>query len=354
MSKQVRVTVILLSIFGGVWIQHARAAESNAKRAFALMVGDKAPALSISKWVKGEAVAEFVKGKVYVVEFWATWCPPCIQSIPHLTELQKKYKEKGLTVIGATALDSRGNTLARVEGMVEAKGKDMGYTVAWDKGRETAEAYMRAAGKQGLPSAFVVNQDGRIAFIGHPMEMGAVVDEVVSGKHDLKAAEALYTVRLLVERAKRTRNWADALEGIDSLIGKDESRNSELVLQKFQILLFSTKEYDKAYAVGRVLTSKYLKDDAQMLNRIAWTLLDNKGIKKRDPDLALEAAQRANELTKGAESSILDTLAYAYYHKGDAKKALELQKIAIEKAGASTKKQLQGRLKLYEEKVGEG
>ena len=45
MSKQVRVTVILLSIFGGVWIQHARAAESNAKRAFALMVGDKAPAL---------------------------------------------------------------------------------------------------------------------------------------------------------------------------------------------------------------------------------------------------------------------------------------------------------------------
>jgi hypothetical protein len=62
-----------------------------------------------------------------------------------------------------------------------------------------------------------------------------------------------------------------------------------------------------------------------MLTAIAWTILDNKRIEKRDPDLALEAAKRANEITNGAKSDVLDTLAYAYYHKGDAKKALELQ-----------------------------
>ena len=60
-----------------------------------LQIGDAAPELKVEKWVKGDPVTTFEKGKVYVVEFWATWCPPCIKSIPHLTELQKQYKEKG-------------------------------------------------------------------------------------------------------------------------------------------------------------------------------------------------------------------------------------------------------------------
>src|SRR6476661_7319275 len=58
----------------------------------ALVVGDPAPKITVSKWVKGTPVANFEKGKLYVVEFWATWCGPCKVSIPHLTELAKQYK----------------------------------------------------------------------------------------------------------------------------------------------------------------------------------------------------------------------------------------------------------------------
>jgi len=353
MSKQVRVTVVLLSFFGGAWAQNGEAAELSQRKPFALMVGDKAPALSIAKWVKGNPVKEFVKGKVYVLEFWGTWCGPCIKSMPHLTKLQKKYKDKGLIVIGAASSGQR-DSLQTVERMVAAKGEVIGYSVAWDKGQETNNAYMRASGQRGIPSSFVVNQDGRVAYIGHPMGMDAVLDEIISGKHDLKAAEALYNVQLLIKRASRTRDWARVLKSIDSVMGNNKSSDSELALHKFEILLFRTKEYDKAYAVGRKLTSIYLKDDAQKLNAIAWTILDNKRIEKRDPDLALEAAKRANELTDGAEAAVLDTLAYAYYHKGNAKKALELQKRAIEKVGDAGRNQLeklQKRLKLYEEKA---
>src|SRR5262245_45990939 len=71
-----------------------------------LKIGDKAPALAIDKWVKGTPVKAFEPGKTYVVEFWATWCGPCVATMPHISELQSKYKDK-VTFIGVNVWEDQ-------------------------------------------------------------------------------------------------------------------------------------------------------------------------------------------------------------------------------------------------------
>ncbi len=135
-----------------------------------LKVGDAAPAIMIDAWLAGNEVKAFERGRVYAVEFWATWCPPCIDSIPHLTKLQKDHK--GLTVIGVAASE-RGEgdaRLAKLRAFIKDQGPKMAYTVAFDGDREMAKGWLEAARKGSIPTSFVVDAEGVIAFIGHPMD----------------------------------------------------------------------------------------------------------------------------------------------------------------------------------------
>src|SRR6188474_2891254 len=80
-------------------------------------LGETAAPLEISEWVKGDAIdLATAKGKkVLVVEFWATWCGPCRTSIPHLTEMQKKFEKRGVVFVGVSD-----ETSAKVKPFVEA------------------------------------------------------------------------------------------------------------------------------------------------------------------------------------------------------------------------------------------
>src|SRR6218665_809533 len=68
--------------------------KSSAQQTNNLTIGDQAPQLKYGKWIKGEPVTSLTGDQLYVLEFWATWCVPCIQAMPHLTKLQKEYKDK--------------------------------------------------------------------------------------------------------------------------------------------------------------------------------------------------------------------------------------------------------------------
>jgi len=70
-----------------------------------LKIGDPAPTLQVAKWVQGEPVEGFARGKACIVEFWGVYCGPCRTVIPHLNELQRKYQDKGLVVIGQDVME---------------------------------------------------------------------------------------------------------------------------------------------------------------------------------------------------------------------------------------------------------
>jgi thiol-disulfide isomerase/thioredoxin len=128
-------------------------------------VGKELPALGVQYLDP----APELKGKPAIVEFWATWCPPCRKSIPHLNEINSKYKAKGLNIIGISDEDQP--TVEKFR-----KTLPMEYTVALDKGGELAQKF----GITGIPQAFIVDKSGKIVWQGHPMELKeSTIEEVL-------------------------------------------------------------------------------------------------------------------------------------------------------------------------------
>jgi thiol-disulfide isomerase/thioredoxin len=145
-------------------VELKRASMAALQAAKAAKIGDPAAPLKIKEWLKGKPVDLSDREKIYVVEFWATWCGPCRVSIPHLTEMQKKFADKGVVFVGIS--DEKPSV---VKPFIEKMGERMDYVVACDDERQTYSGYMEAYGRNGIPSAFIVDKEGKVAWAGHPM-----------------------------------------------------------------------------------------------------------------------------------------------------------------------------------------
>jgi thiol-disulfide isomerase/thioredoxin len=305
-----------------------------------LSVGDPAPKLQVKEFVKGEPVKKLEKDKLYVVEFWATWCGPCRESIPHLTKLQKEHKD--VVFIGVSVSEQ---DFDKVKPFVQEMGDLMDYRVAIDAVPEgkTAEdgamnkTWMEAAEQSGIPTAFVVDKDGKIAWIGHPGRIDKPLKLIAAGKWDAKAEKAraakLKTVAEKIKEAVEGDDQKGALATLDEAVKDDPKMEESLGRTKFQLLL-EAGNVAKAADYGRRLTDEVFKDDAEELNDLAWSVVDPKVVDDKKPDpkvvrVALAAATRAVALTQSKDASLLDTLANAHFVNGDVNKAIEMQAKAL-------------------------
>jgi thiol-disulfide isomerase/thioredoxin len=381
-------------------------------------LGDPAPALQIAEWVKGKPV-DLAAGKgktIFVVEFWATWCPPCRTSIPHLTGLQKKFKAQNVVFIGVS-----NEKAATVKIFVDKMGDQMDYAVAVDQDNKTSAGYMEAFGINGIPHAFIVDQQARIVWSGHPMgELEKSLSQLVEGKYDLgvakKRAYAQKKMQEFFELAAKGEDDAQVnalgkeLEKLDQEVGgllpnqpfetaklKKTARFQSLIAQ-YQRALLQDNDAAKAEDLGKQLQSfapegfkledfkatlqlrKLFVDyyqaasgqsddakleelskklaatpakNAMMLNDIAWALLTDQKIKKRDLPLALKLARAAYDASEGKEAAIVDTYARAMFDNGKMDEAIQLQKKAVELCKDDTQRAvLEKNLKEFQEKAG--
>jgi thiol-disulfide isomerase/thioredoxin len=311
--------------------------------------GDPAPPLTIDTWLKGEPVPQLKKGHPYIVEFWATWCGPCRQTIPHLTTLQKKYGDR-MTIIGISSGERRG--LADAKPFVEQMGAKMDYTVAYDAGPTNA-AWMQAAGQSGIPTAFVVDREGRIAWIGHPMGgLDQVIEQVVAGTYDVTVAKEnrgkIKEAEAKLQAAAKNQDVDRFLLALEELIAIDFVRYDQWAVKKFEILLFAVSKYDEGYAWAAELINGPFAERADMLNAIAWAIVDAPGLGQRDLDLALKASTKAEALTGGEDGQVLDTLARVHFEKGNRSQAVTVQEKAVKLAvDPKTKGEAQAKLDKY-------
>jgi thiol-disulfide isomerase/thioredoxin len=148
-----------------------------------LTVGSPAPTLQVEDWLTdgiGRLPTEtgFERGRVYVVEFWSTTCGPCIQTIPHLAELQKKYATYGVRVIGITTEPPELVTrffereVRRSDGSTVRLGElAKAYNLGSDSDGSVDTDYMMASRQNAIPVAFLVGKQGLIEWIGPPLEL---------------------------------------------------------------------------------------------------------------------------------------------------------------------------------------
>jgi thiol-disulfide isomerase/thioredoxin len=131
--------------------------------------GEVAPELSIAKWIDQPPVKlSDLRGRVVLLDFWATWCPPCIAAFPHLTEWHEKYKDKGLVILGLTRY------YGQAEGQSVDEEYEFGFLQRFKKMHRlpygiavaSNDDNLRNYGVSGIPTAVIIDRHGIIRYVG--------------------------------------------------------------------------------------------------------------------------------------------------------------------------------------------
>ena len=360
-----------------------------------LVVGSVAPDINIEHWLSFGADGRFSKvnkfepGKVYIVEFWATWCPPCVASMPHLSKLQDKYADKGVQVISTSD-----EPLERVQAFLEKEVRGdpsktyaqltKNYCLATDPDGSTHASYTEVSGLPGIPAAFLIGKTGKVEWMGHPLEIDEPLELVVTDKFD-----ALAYQKVQAERKKRQEEIGTAvgdimqqvqsgradqgLAKLDDLISTaSEDEQVSLKLLKVELLVALEKPAVAVSQIDRLLENAAFKgsDKAQQrteLKMMKFQIMSASGLpgieklffevaeSAKDPELQNVVAwsvvqmhldgtivnpqmvTKARALADSAVAAmpvadVLETQAHLVFMQGDADQAIAIQTQAIAKA----------------------
>ena len=332
-----------------------------------LKVGDKAPAITVEKWFNGEALKSFEPGKVYVVEFWATWCGPCIEQIPHLNEIAKQYANDGVVVVGIDASERAKTPEEQFEvvaNFLKTNDPVQQYLVGLDTSREMYTNWQQASDSQGIPNVYIIDRDGTVVFIDHPVYMdleqiGNPLKQIVAGTWKDSAERKTYEENRRIQKEKnkisidlqrrfnamlKIGNWEGALQV--AIEGSRQPEGLGLFYKRMQADLLIdnlSKPAEGIEILKGLIQSSW--EEANDLSPIMELFLNPKlkdtVYEKVAREHAYQLKQRLVTLIEAGEK--YDWFYYpkiALYHfaVGDIAKAIEFQKMGLAKLPEDSKK----------------
>lgn len=313
-----------------------------------LNIGDQAPPIKYSKWIKGEPINSFTGNQLYVLEFWATWCGPCKAAMPHLTQLQQQYKGKVKFIgVGIWEKVPEGkpyeSSLPAVEKFVKGNDANMGYSVIADNNEQfMGNKWMKAAGENGIPSTFIV-KDNKIIWIGHPNSLDSILPKMMDGTYDMEAFKAKFSKSAASARkqnnelmavfgplqdAMKAKEYTKALALIEQLKITQPSYKTMMDGMKFKVLL----DMDEKKAMD--FAKEWLKETKSAASVILGDVYNRDGLSKES---YLWTANSFGNIETLTNPVLLDALATCFSKGGDYQKALTTQEKALELAKKALK-----------------
>jgi thiol-disulfide isomerase/thioredoxin len=306
-----------------------------------LTVGDPAPEIQYSKWIKGVPFKPNQKDMVYVYEFWATWCGPCIAAMPHLSDLARKYKGKaqvvGVNVFEKTKDQPYESAMPAVEQFVNGSGTRMDYNVIMDNNAQhMGNNWLFAAGQKGIPSTIVI-KNGIIQWIGHPIKLDGPLDSLVNGTFDLAGYKGTYIKKQqasnqrneqmdrifkAVKDANNAKDFNQLAKVIEAGVKEAPYLRGSLQSSMFQALL-TMKTPQEAFAYA----DEMLKDLPGFKSSLATIVLDKQNLDKKSYLKAIEWLKSNPNMN----SMILEIISDGYVKVGDEKNALAAMEAAVVK-----------------------
>lgn len=215
----------------------------------ALGIGSKAPELEIKHWLKGKPIQRLEPNKTYVVEFWATWCAPCLESIPHLSNLQKAHPD--VKFVGAGVWEPY--DAKEFTSFIKKMGPKISYSIGYSGDKDSmAKTWMQAAAQYGIPTAFIV-KDQRIRWIGHPLELDQPLKKILSGTFQ----ETPYKTNFDKETAARAKSMraAQLLEAARAIYHKGDHAKARTMIED------TMRDYEGYDGFARITYYQWMADD---------------------------------------------------------------------------------------------
>jgi len=359
-----------ISTQGLVWILalasswSGLAAESVRTNPIDGLIGKLPPPLIVGAWIQGGPIRSWQPGKVYVIDFWATWCGPCRAAIPRLTRLSQRASNE-VEVIGVSISETQETPedtayVQRVRSFVRKMGDQMTYPVAVDTvDRRMHSTWFKPTGTGGIPTAYILDRTGRVAWagIGDPAVVDRIVSEVLAGTFDYAResarqqqaeAEALSRSAADIEAARKRASGTDAkypgyraamergdsaaaLASLNAAFAAEPSSEITGAYQWKLMLLLQRNRVDPVNDYARELIAKHGTND-DIMSFLSACIVATSEEARFDTKLAWEAAKRSADAAKPDsrwQQFARWRLGWAYYHLGNRAKAVESVRAAL-------------------------